>query len=45
MILVGIILLGTMAAVGVKIWITRKKESLDLKDDSAQPKTHKIHEK
>ena len=35
MILVGIILLGAMSAGGVKIWLTRKKES-ELRDDSAQ---------
>jgi hypothetical protein len=34
MILVGIILLGVMAAGGVKIWLTRKKVELGLKDDS-----------
>ncbi|MEX0639709.1 MAG: hypothetical protein WEB28_00405 [Nitrosopumilaceae archaeon] len=36
MILVGIILLSAMSAGGIKIWLARKKASLDLKDDSAQ---------
>jgi len=39
MILVGIILLSALTAGGVKIWLTRKKENLDLKDDSTQQKT------
>ena len=37
MILVGIILLSAMTAGGVKIWLTRKKQT-DLRDDSAQQK-------
>ena len=36
MILVGIILLSGMVYGGVKIWLTRKKVNLGLKDDSAQ---------
>lgn len=37
MLLVGIILLGGMTAGGIKIWLTRRQntlEKLDLKDDS-----------
>jgi len=39
MILVGIILLGGMAAGGIKIWLKKKQDSLehlDLKNDSEQ---------
>ena len=41
MILVGIILLSGMAAGGIKLWLKRKRDSieqLDFKDDSEQQK-------
>ena len=41
MILVGIILLSGMAAGGIKLWLTRKHDSLkqsDLNDNSEQQK-------
>ena len=34
MVLVGIILLGAMSMGGIKIWLTRKKTNLDIKDES-----------
>ena len=43
MILVGIILLGGMAAGGIKIWLKKKHnslEELDLQNDSEQQPNH-----
>jgi hypothetical protein len=44
MILAGVILLGTMTASGLKVWITRKKEQLNLNVDSPHSKIHSIYE-
>ena len=43
MILVGLILLGAMAAGGIKIWLKKKQDSLkelDLQNDSEQQPNH-----